>query len=103
MYAIIETGSRQYWVTPGETIRVEKLEAEAGKEITLQALWAVGDAKQGQEPQVSRKASVVVEVVGPTKGPKILVFRKKTKKAYKKMLGHRQQMIDLKVKSISLN
>ena len=103
MYAIIETGSRQYWVTPGETIRVEKLEAEAGKEITLQALWAVGDAKQGQEPQVSRKASVVVEVVGATKGPKILVFRKKTKKAYKKMLGHRQQMMDLKVKSISLN
>lgn len=102
MYAIIESGSRQYWVTPGETIRVEKLEAEKGKEITFAALWAA-DAKEGQEPQVSRKASVVAEVVAQSKGPKILVFKKRQKKAYKKMLGHRQHMTDIKIKSISLN
>lgn len=103
MYAIIETGSRQYWVTPGETLRVDKLEAQKGKEITFNALWAVGDAKEGQEPQISRKASVVAEVLTESKGPKILVFKKRTKKAYKKMLGHRQHMTDIKIKSISLN
>lgn len=103
MYAIIETGSRQYWVTPGETIRVEKVAAEAGKEVTFTALWAVGDAKEGQEPPISRKASVVAEVVGPAKGPKIIVFKRRQKKAYKKMAGHRQQLVDLKIKSISLN
>lgn len=90
-------------MTPGETIRVEKLSAEAGKEVTFTALWAVGDAKEGQQPQVSRKASVVAEVVGPAKGPKIIVFKRRQKKAYKKMAGHRQQMMDVKIKSISLN
>ena len=49
MYAIIETGGRQFWVSPGETIRVEKLVAEPGKELTLKALWAVGDAPEGKE------------------------------------------------------
>lgn len=103
MYAIIETGSKQYWVEPGEIIRVETLDAEKGKEVTFTALWAAGDAKEGQEPQISRKASVVAEVVAQTRGPKILVFKKRQKKAYKKMLGHRQNLTELKIKTISLN
>lgn len=103
MYAIIETGGKQYWVTPDETIRVDKLEAEAGKELTFKALWAVGDAKEGQEPQVSREAKVTVEVARQDRGPKVLVFKKRTKKAYKKMQGHRQYLTDLKIKAISFN
>jgi large subunit ribosomal protein L21 len=103
MYAIIETGGKQFWVTPGETIRVEKLKAEKGQELTFKALWAVGDAKEGQEPAVSREAKVVVEVARQDRGPKILVFKKRTKKAYKKMQGHRQDLTDIKIKSISLN
>ena len=103
MYAIIETGGKQFWVTPGETIRVEKLDAEAGQELTFKALWAVGDAKEGQEPQTSREAKVVAEVAGEAKGPKILVFKRRQKKAYKKMRGHRQQLVDLTIKSISFN
>jgi large subunit ribosomal protein L21 len=103
MYAIIETGSKQYWVTPGETIRVEKLQAEQGQEVTFKALWAVGDAKEGQEPQVSREAKVVAEVAGAAQGPKILVFKRRQKKAYKKMRGHRQALTDLTIKSISFN
>ena len=103
MYAIIETGGKQYWVVLGERVKIEKLKAEKGQEITFNALWAVGDAKDGQEPQTSRKASVVAEVVTQTRGPKILVFKKRTKKAYKKMIGHRQDLTDIKIKSISLN
>lgn len=103
MYAIIQTGGKQFWVSPGETIRVEKLSSEKGQELSFDALWAVGDAAQGQEPSVSRKAKVTAEVVSQTKGPKILVFTKKTKKAYKRMQGHRQKLTELRIKSISLN
>jgi large subunit ribosomal protein L21 len=98
MYAIIETGGRQFWVSPGETIRVEKLEAEQGKELTFKALWAVGDNNQS-----SKSADVVAEVVKQGRGPKIIVFKRRQKKAYKKQRGHRQSLTDLKIKSISLN
>ncbi|MDE2038902.1 MAG: 50S ribosomal protein L21 [Elusimicrobia bacterium] len=103
MYAIIETGGRQFWVVPGETIRVEKLKAEEGQEITFKALWAVADAQEGAQPQVSREAKVVAQVARQGRGPKILVFKKRTKKAYKKMRGHRQALSDITIKSISFN
>ncbi len=98
MYAIIETGGRQFWVEPGETIRVEKLEAETGKELTFPALWAVGEATEG-----SRNGQVTAEVVSQCRGPKILVFKKRTKKAYKKLQGHRQYYTDIRIKAISTN
>src|SRR3989338_593701 len=98
MYAIIETGGKQFWVTPGETIRVENLDAEKGKELTFEALWAVGDTKEGQEPASARKAAVLAEVVGQKRGPKILVFKKRPKKAYKKMRGHRQNLTEILIK-----
>lgn len=100
MYAIIETGGRQFWVTPGETLRVEKLDAKQGQELTFKALWAVGD---GEQPKSSREATVVAEVKAPAKGPKIIVFKKRQKKAYKKTIGHRQQLTEITIKSISLN
>jgi len=103
MYAIIETGGRQFWVAPGETIRVEKLELEAGKELTFKALWAAGDAAEGKEPVVSRAAEVTAEVVKQTRGPKIIVFKRRSKKAYRKTKGHRQNYTDLRIKTISIN
>jgi len=103
MYAIIETGGRQFWVAPGETIRVEKLEAENGKELNFKALWAVGDAADGKEPEPSRKAEVTAEVVQQGRGPRIIVFKKRSKKAYKKKRGHRQDYTELRIKTISFN
>jgi len=103
MYAIIETGGKQFWVIPGETIRVEKLEAKTGEELTLNALWAAGDAKEGQEAPTSQKAKVKVEVLRQTRDGKILVFQRKPKKAYKTMQGHRQWVTDIRIKEISLN
>ena len=103
MYAIIETGGKQYWVVPGETIRIEKIEAEAGKEVIIPALWAAGDAAQGQEPVISRQAKVTVEVLKQDRAKKILVFKRRQKKAYKRMRGHRQYLTDIRIKSISLN
>lgn len=103
MYAIIETGGRQYWVVPGETIKVDKLEAKAGAKLTFDALWAVADAKEGQEPAYSRTAKVTATVLKQGRGPKIIVFKKRTKKAYKKTKGHRQWLTELKIESVSLN
>ncbi len=103
MYAIIETGGKQLWVIPGETVKVEKLEAKEGDKITLNALWAVADGKEGQEPATSRSAKVTATVVKQGRGPKIIVFKKRTKKAYKKTQGHRQWLTSIKIESISLN
>lgn len=103
MYAIIETGGKQVWVVPGETVTVEKLEAEAGAKLSFNALWAVGEADGGQEPAYSRTAKVTATVVKQDRGPKIIVFKKRTKKAYKKKIGHRQWLTLIKIESISLN
>lgn len=103
MYAIIETGGKQVWVVPGETVKVEKLEAEKGAKLTFDALWAVGETKEGQEPAYSRTAKVTATVVRQGRGPKIIVFKKKTKKAYKKKIGHRQWLTEIKIEAISLN
>ena len=103
MYAIIETGGKQLWVVPGETVKVEKLEVEKGAKLEFNALWAVGDAAEGQEPSYSQKAKVTATVVRQGRGPKIIVFKKRTKKAYKKRIGHRQWLTEIKIESISLN
>ncbi|MEK7383289.1 MAG: 50S ribosomal protein L21 [Elusimicrobiota bacterium] len=103
MYAIIEAGGKQIWVVAGETVKVEKLEVEKGATLTFNALWAAGDAKEGQEPVSSRTAKVTATVVRQGRGPKIIVFKKKTKKAYKKKIGHRQWLTEIKIEGISLN
>ena len=102
MYAIIETGGRQYWVEPGTTLRVETLKHEPGKEFSLDALWAVGDAVEGTEPAISRSGKVVAEVVKNLRGPRLIVFKRRTKKAYKKMHGHRQNLTEIRIKTIAV-
>lgn len=103
MYAIIETGGKQLWVVPGETVAIEKLAADPGATLEFDALWAVGDAPDGQEPAYSRTAKVVATVVRQGRGPKVIVFKKRSKKAYKKKIGHRQWQTEIKIESISLN
>ncbi|MBI5211595.1 MAG: 50S ribosomal protein L21 [Elusimicrobia bacterium] len=102
MYAIIETGGKQYWVQPGETLRVEKMETPAGQEVAFDSLWAVGDAETGKEPAISRKGRVVAEVVRNLRGPKLIVFKRRTKKAYRKTHGHRQDLTEIRIKSITM-
>ena len=103
MYAIIETGGKQYWVQPGETLRVEKLGTPKGTEITFDALWAVGDAKDGGTAASTRKAKVVAEILAEERGPKIIVFKRRSKKAYKKTAGHRQNLTSIRIKGINLS
>ncbi|MCR4820593.1 MAG: 50S ribosomal protein L21 [Elusimicrobiales bacterium] len=98
MYAIIETGGKQYWVTPGELLHVDRLEAKEGEEVNFKAIWSASE--EGKEAGKT-EAKVTAEVVRHLRGPKIIVFRKKTKKAYEKASGSRQELTEIKVKAIA--
>lgn len=101
-YAIIETGGKQYRVSVGDRIVVEKLTNEAGTEITFDRVLLVGgsgDAKVGI-PYVSG-ATVNASVDAHGKGDKIVVFKYKAKKHYRRRTGHRQQLTNLTITGIN--
>ena len=97
MYAVIRAGGKQYRVAPGDVIRVEK---QATTEGTLQfELLAVGDNGQISSPRGETR--VVGQVVGEGRGDKVLVFHYKRKKQYKKLAGHRQPFLAVRITEIS--
>jgi len=102
MYAIVETGGKQYKVQEGDTLRIEKLDNEAGVVVDFDKVVAVvndGQAVFGR-PYVEG-AKVSAKIAGHGKGDKILVFKYKPKKKYRKLRGHRQQYTDVVVESIT--
>jgi large subunit ribosomal protein L21 len=101
MYAILETGGKQYKVRPGDTLQVEKLPGEAGDTIELDRVLMVADDDDVQvgKPLVEG-AKVVAEVVGQGRGPKIIVFKYKAKVRYRRKTGHRQSLTTLRVTGI---
>ena len=102
-YAIVQTGGKQYRVAEGEILKVEKLEAEPGSEIKLNdVLFAKTDSKtHAGRPKVAG-ASVTAEVVRQLRAAKIIVYKQRQKKVYKKTQGHRQYLTELRIKQISL-
>jgi large subunit ribosomal protein L21 len=101
MFAIVETGGKQFRVEEGRSLKVAKMDAEAGSTITLDNVLLVGggdDVKIGQ-PLVAG-ASVQCEVVTHGRDKKIIVFKKKRRNSYRKKQGHRQDFTLLKVTSI---
>lgn len=102
MYAIIETGGKQYLVREGDTLYVEKLPAEVGETVTLDRVVAVekdGELKVGT-PLVEG-ASVVLKVERHGKRRKIIVFKYKPKKNYRRKKGHRQPFTEVVVEKIN--
>ncbi|MFC5529274.1 50S ribosomal protein L21 [Cohnella yongneupensis] len=101
MYAIIETGGKQYKVQAGDVIFVEKLSANAGDSITFDRVLAVSNDKglTTGAPLVSG-ASVTGKVEQQVKGEKIIVFKYKPKKNYKRKQGHRQPYTKVTIESI---
>ena len=101
MYAIFESGGHQYAATPNQVVRVEKLEIEAGQEIALDRVLAVrdGDDFKVGTPYLEG-AKVFGKVLEQGRGPKIIVFKYKPKKHYKKIRGHRQDYTAIQVNSI---
>ncbi|NPV27193.1 MAG: 50S ribosomal protein L21 [Firmicutes bacterium] len=101
MYAIIETGGKQYRVKEGDILRVEKLEAEEGQVVELDRVLAI--SKEGQlicgTPLVAG-AKAVVKVLSHGRGKKIIVFKYKPKKNYQRKKGHRQPFTQVLVEKI---
>ena len=101
MYAVIETGGKQYRVAEGETLRVEKLPASAGDKLTFAPLLFADD---GGNVSVGRPSvagiSVEAEVLEQGLGEKIIIFKYKRRKSYRRKQGHRQPYTALKITSI---
>ena len=102
MYAVVKTGGKQYRVAKDDKILVERLEGEAGSSIQLDNVMMVvdGDKVTVGTPQVAG-ASVAAEVVEQTRGPKIIIFRRKRRKNHRRTQGHRQDLTLLKITGIS--
>jgi large subunit ribosomal protein L21 len=101
MYAIIETGGKQYKVCEGSQIRVEKINSEVGAHIELDKVIMVGDC---ENPLIGtpflKDCKVIASVVDQAKGPKILIFKKKRRKGYRRAKGHRQNLTKILVENI---
>ena len=95
MHAIIETGGKQYRVAPGDVIRVEKLAGEIGSEVELPVKAAFGDGGE-----LTSASAVKATIVAEGRSPKVIVFKFKRKKQYKKTIGHRQSFTSVKVGDI---
>jgi len=100
VYAIIATGGKQYRVSEGDTIYVEKLDLEPDSEVTFPVLMLGGDTVTMGTPEVEG-ASVKGKVVRHGKGKKIVVFKYKAKKNYRRKQGHRQPFTQVEITAIT--
>lgn len=100
MYAIIATGGKQYKVSEGDVINVEKLAAEAGETVTFDNIVAVSDGSLKAGADVAN-ATVTASVVKEGKAKKVIVYRYKRKSGYHKKNGHRQAYTQVKIEKIN--
>jgi large subunit ribosomal protein L21 len=103
MYAVIETGGKQYRVAPGDRLEVETLPGEVGSQIELGRVLAVfGDDQQLLTGDRIASAKVTATIDGHGRADKIIVFKFKRKKQYKRTIGHRQNQTAVTVNEILL-
>ncbi len=102
MYAVLETGSKQYRVAAGDTLEIERLETEAGKPFTFDRVLLVnnGGTVAVGAPTVAG-ATVTADVVAHKRGEKKLTFKMKRRKGYHKTIGHRQELTVVKITAIN--
>jgi len=101
MYAIFESGGKQYRVTAGDTLDIEKLDYSTGDTVELTDVLLIGDGEQVKVGMpIIENASVVGHVVEHVKGEKIYVFKSKKRKGYRRKTGHRQKYIRLHIDEI---
>ncbi len=102
MFAVFKTGGKQYKVSEGDVIQVEKLDGNVGDTITLDQVLMVGEDEKVQVgAPVLEGRSVSAEIMDQFKDKKILVFKKRRRKKYRRTNGHRQQLTRLKITGIS--
>ena len=101
MYAVIETGGKQYKVEEGRTVAVERLEADAGTAVTLdRVLLVADDTSRTVGTPIIAGAKVKATVMAHSKAQKVVVFKYKSKVHYRRKKGHRQQYTTLRIDKI---
>ena len=100
VYAIVRAGGRQEKVAVGDVLDIDRLDAEPGASVELPVLLLVDGASVTTDKDALAKATVTVEVVKATKGPKIDILKYKNKTGYRKRMGHRQKHTQVKVTGI---
>jgi large subunit ribosomal protein L21 len=100
-YAVIRTGGKQYRVSEGDVVKIEKLEGDVGAAVTLADVLFIGDNGEVKigAPLVAN-AKVTGEIVGQVRAKKVRVFKKKRRKSYSRQQGHRQYQTALKITTI---
>ncbi|HSB06258.1 MAG TPA: 50S ribosomal protein L21 [Thermodesulfobacteriota bacterium] len=103
MYAVVRSGGKEYRVSKGDLIRVEKLEGTAGDQVVLKDVLMVSDEAQVHvgTPQLTH-AVVTGKIIQEANGKKILTYKMKRRKNYRRMKGHRQTYTYLRIEDISL-
>ncbi len=106
MYAVIKTGGKQYRVAPGDVIKVEKLDGEVGAKVGFDQVLMVGDEGADDSAKIGTPvvagAEVTAEVLEQGKGDKVLIFKKKRRKNYRRTRGHRQHQTVLRISDIKV-
>jgi large subunit ribosomal protein L21 len=106
MYAVIRTGGKQYRVASGQVVKVERLDGEVGETIAFDQVLMVGGEQEDGEPKIGAPlvegAQVTAEVLEQGKGAKIIVFKKKRRKNYRRKRGHRQLQTVLRIRDIAV-
>ena len=100
MYAIVRAGAKQQKVAVGDVIEIDQVSTGVGESVTLPVVLVVDGEKVTSDAKALGKASVTVEVLGGTKGPKIVIQKFKNKTGYKKRQGHRQKYTQVKITDI---
>jgi len=100
VYAIVKTGGKQYKVAVGDVVEVEKVAAQDGESLQLPAVLVVDGADVTSGADALAGVSISAEVVAHTKGPKISIMKYKNKTGYKKRLGHRQKLTQIRITAI---
>jgi large subunit ribosomal protein L21 len=97
MYAVIKTGGKQYRVSEGETLQVEKIAGNPGDEVTFDQVLMVGGDKTKVGNPLVKGASVKAQIVAQDRSKKIIVFKMRRRKNYRKKQGHRQPYTEIKI------
>jgi large subunit ribosomal protein L21 len=101
MYAVIKTGGKQYRVSEGDRLRVEKIEGAKGDKIELSEVLMLGGERIAIGSPTVSGAKVSAEIIGQGLGKKIIVFKMRRRKRYRRKNGHRQPFTELRVTSIN--
>jgi len=100
-YAIIKTGGKQYRVAEGDVLEIEKLDVQAGKDTTFSEVLFLSTGDSFKTGADLKNASVLAEVIGDKKAPKVITFKYRRRKGYHRTVGHRRKLTEVRIKSIT--